>query len=199
MKPTTGTLRLGRWSVLLAAMAVAVCLIGPAAQGGDQATGTSTTELLQRIVALEKRVAALEDQVKALQKGAPPSRPTAQPKATVEIISPVNGAAVGMNVLVEGLVRVEDMAGRAVVVGVHPMQTNLIWIQPPPLKLEKTEDGYRFRCRAYCGTQTQGVGEKFELYAILAKKGALKEADQLTGIPKDAEASPSVLVTRKKD
>jgi len=189
----------GRWFVLLGTIAIAACLVGSAAQGQDQATGVSTAELLQRIAALEKRVAALEEQVAALKKAAPSSRPAAQPKSTVEIISPVNGAAVGMNVLVEGVVHVEDMGERMVVVGVHPMLTNMIWIQPPPLKVEKVEDGYRFRCRAYCGTETQGVGEEFELYAMLAKKGAIKEDDQLEGIPKDAEASPSVLVTRKKD
>lgn len=199
MKLTTVKPRLGRWLVVSGAIVVAACLIGPTAQGGDQATGTSTTELLQRIAALEKRVAALEDQVKALQKSASGTRPGAPPKAIVEITSPANGAAVGMNVLVEGIIHVEDIGGRSVVVGVHPMLTSMIWIQPLPLKLEKTRDGYRFRCRAYCGTQTQGIGEKFELYAMLVKKGALKEGDQLERIPKNVEVSPSVLVTRKKD
>ena len=199
MKPTSVKPRVGRWCVLLGAMAVAACLVGPAAQGEDLTTGTSTTELLQRIAALEMRVAALEEHVAALKKAAPSSRPAAQPKSTVEIISPVNGATVGMNVLVEGIIHVEDMGERTVVVGLHPILTNMIWIQPPPLKVEKVEDGYRFRCRAYCGTQTQGIGEKFELYVMLVKKGTLKEGDQLDGLPKDVETSPSVLVTRKQD
>lgn len=199
MKPTVTKTMLGRWYILLGAMAVAACLVGPAAQGQDHATGTSVTELLQRIAVLEKRVSALEEQVSALKKGTPSSRPTTQPKAMIEITSPLNGTEVGMNVLVEGIIHVQDLGDRAVVVGVHPMLTSMIWIEPPPLKVEKTEDGYRFRCRAYCGTQTQGVGEKFELYAMLAKKGTIKEGDQLDGLPKDVEASPSVLVTRKQD
>lgn len=199
MKPTHATLMLGRWFFLLGAIVVAVCLVGPAAQGDDPAAGTSTAELLQRVAALEKRVAALEEQLNALKKGTPSSRPAAQAKAVVEITSPLNAAETGMNVLVEGIIHVEDLGERTVAVGVHPTLTNMIWIQPPPLKIEKTEDGYRFRCRAYCGTQTQGVGEKFELYAILVKKGTVKEGDQLEGLPKDAEASASVLVTRKQD
>ncbi len=199
MKPTVGKPMMGRCFVLLVALVITACLVGPAARGQDQATETSPTELLQRIAALEKRVAALEEQVSALKKAGPTSRPTAQPKAMIEITSPLNGAEIGMNVLVEGIVHVNDLGDRAVVVGVHPMLTNMIWIQPAPLKVEKTEDGYRFRCRAYCGTQKQGVGEKFELYAMLAKKGAIKEGDQLDGLPKDVEASRSVLVTRKQD
>jgi hypothetical protein len=180
-------------------MVVAACLVGPAAQGDDQTTGTSTTELMQRVAALENRVAALEEQVNALKKGAATSRPAAQPKAVVEITSPLNGEEIGMNVLVEGIIHVDDLGERTLVVAVHPIQTNRLWVQPHPLRIEKVEDGYRFRCRAYCGTQTQGIGEKFELYAMLAKKGAMKEGDQLDGIPKDVEASPSVLVTRKHD
>ena len=197
MNLTTVKSRLGRWVILLGAMAVAACLIGPAAQGEDRATRITAEELLQRIAALEKRVAALEDQVKELRKSASGSREAVQSKPTIEIISPVNGATSGMTVLVEGIVRIKDIKGRSVVVGVHPMQSNLIWIQPEPKRLEKTKAGYRFRCRAYCGNQTRGIGEKFELYAILVKKGAYKEGDQLERIPKDVEVSPSVLVTRK--
>lgn len=117
----------------------------------------------------------------------------------IEIIFPQNGDKVSMNVIVEGTVRVDDIAERFPCVVVHPLRTNLIWVQPSPINVEKTSDGYRFRCRVYCGTPEEGIGEKFEIYALLPEKGVLKEGDQLDRLPKDVPVSPSVLVTRTRN
>ena len=103
-----------------------------------------------------------------------------------------------MEVVVDCVVRVKDLEGRSPVVLVHPLMTNLLWVQPLPIKIDKTDDGYRFRCIAYCGTAEAGVGEKFELYAVLSKKESLNEGDQLDAIPEGVLASTSVLVTRTK-
>jgi hypothetical protein len=122
-----------------------------------------------------------------------------QQKAVIEITSPVSGAEVGMEVVIEGIVRVDDITGQWPVVGVHPMLTSMTWIQSLPVKIDKTEEGYKFRCVAYCGTREQGVGEQFEFYGFLAPKGALKAADQLEALPVGMPVSSSVLVTRTRN
>ncbi|NQT18168.1 MAG: hypothetical protein HQ592_00585 [Planctomycetes bacterium] len=183
--------------VVVGAVVVAACTvvsIGRAAQKAD----LSLAEVTGRLLDLEDRVARIEQRLNAAGEAPASDAGVPQNKPVIEITSPKNGSEVGRTVVVEGVVRVNDLAGRSPIVGVHPMLTDLTWIQPEPLKVEKVADGYRFRCRVYCGSKRQGVGEQFELYAFLPKKGTIKEGDVLEKLPEDVPASLSVVVTRTK-
>lgn len=197
--------QLNRRIIGLAVVAFAGCLIMSvygAAQDGELSLG----QVVRRLLALEDRVGKhgeqlgeLGKQVAEIQRGLASAQQPQVKKPIIEIMSPTSGAEIGMEVIVEGIVRVDDLEGRWPVVAVHPMLTNLIWIQPLPVKPDPTREGYTFRCRAFCGTKGKGIGEKFELYALLPKKGELNEADVLEKLPKDIPVSMSVLLTRVKD
>lgn len=133
-----------------------------------------------------------------LAEDKPAGTPTTKPASTIDITSPDDGAEVGHVVLLEGIIRVEDMGDRVAVVLVHPMLTDLLWVQPLPANYDKVANGYRFRTRAFCGTEDKGKGEKFELTALLVKKGTVNQGDKLTRVPDDASKSLTILVTRTK-
>ena len=152
-------------------------------------------DLSARVAALEQRLLGVEQRLLALEGTSPTTAP-GQP--AIEIRLPANDSAVGKDVVVEGLVRADKTDGREAVVLVHPMQANMLWVQPLPMGLMKTSQGYQFRTHAYLGTTTQGVGEMFELYAIWAKEGTYKEGSQLERLPKDLPVSQPVLVKRAK-
>lgn len=192
---------LSRYIVLLGSIVVVGCTIvlltGAAT---DESAQLSLVNMNSRLLDLEKRVITLDKRLKTLEQKVgvvAPNEPAILP--VIEILSPQNGEGVSMNVIVEGIVRVDDLEGRFPVIAVHPILTNLIWIQPLPVTVEKTLHGCKFRCRACCGTETQGKGEQFELYALLPQKGTLKEGDVLDKLPNNVPVSPSVLVTRSRD
>ena len=187
-----------RCTVALAVIFVVGGIAGSFSPAAEQAAEMTMADVARRIQALEERLARLEQRLQALEKEAPAQAAAPQEKPMIEIVSPRDNAEVAMEVVVDCVVRVKDLEGRSPVVLVHPLMTNLLWVQPLPIRIDKTDDGYRFRCRAYCGTVEAGLGEKFELYAILPKEESLHEGDQLDAIPEGVLASTSVLVTRTK-
>ena len=162
--------------------------------GGNEGTPTLKS-LAARVLALEQRVNSLERRL-AVVEGAGRVVGKGQ-REMIEITSPASGATVGKDVVVEGIVRMDDLGGRVPVVGVHPLMTTTIWVQPLPTKIEKTEEGFFWRSRAYVGTANLGIGEKYELLAMLMKRGQVKEGDQLDHLPKEGVVSRAVVVTRR--
>jgi hypothetical protein len=188
----------GRRLVLLSSVLAVCCIIGLAGSAAYAAGEPSTTDVLKRLDDIEQRIAKIEKRLDALEKGDEVVTEPAESRSVIEIISPKDGDEVGMNVVVTGIVHVDNIEGKTPVVAVHPMLTNMLWIQPLPVSVEKTAEGYRFRMNAYCGAPNQGVGEQFELYALLARNGAFTEGDQIERLPAGVPASASVLVTRTK-
>jgi hypothetical protein len=190
---------LGRRFVLAAAVIVSGCVFWSVALAATGEGQLSLPEIIKRVLDLEERVARIEKRLDGMEKPGLKPTQTRPSQSVIEILSPQDGDEVGMNVIVTGVVHLDDLAGRFPVVGVHPMLTSMTWIQPIPTKVEKTAEGFRFRTRVYCGTPKQGLGEQFELYALLPEKGALDEGDQLDRLPEDVPVSPSVLVTRVRN
>jgi hypothetical protein len=190
--------KLIHWFVFIAVIAMLAVVIESVTVATSESNQLSFGEVVSRVLGLEKRVDSLEKRLAVLeQEKEKKSIISEKEKPLIEITSPRNGDEVGMNVIVEGTVHVNDITECFPCIAVHPLRTNLIWIQPPPVNVEKMPDGYRFRCRVFCGTAKEGIGENFEIYALLPEKGALKEGDQLDRLPKDVPVSLSVLVTRK--
>jgi hypothetical protein len=167
------------------------------AETATQKRQTSFEDIVKRLSALENRVNALEERVRTLEQLGAQSKEVPHDKPMLEILSPKNGDEIGMNVLVEGVIRVGELDGRQPVLAVHPLNSNLIWIQPAPISIEKHPEGYEFRCRVYCGSAEMGIGEKYEIFLLLAQQNTLKEGDQLDKLPKNVPVSKAVLVTRK--
>jgi hypothetical protein len=186
---------LDRVVVAAAVFSLIACVglsVASAAQDGE----LSLQALVKKILGLETRVDGLEERIAKLESSAAVVG-DAPKAAMIEIRSPQSGDKAVQEIIVEGIVRVEDIGDLIPVVGVHPVMTNTTWIQPLPMRIEKRSDGYVWRSHAYIGTATLGVGEKYELVALLVKKGRLKENDQLERLPADVPVSSSVLVTRK--
>jgi hypothetical protein len=132
------------------------------------------------------------------------SRPESQPKsqpasgenapkamAKIDIITPADNSELeGVEHLVRG--KVTDYSMGNVFVLVHPMRTNLFWVQRPPSLIN--QDGL-WQTICFFGTKTQGIGEYFELIAIITNK-TMKEGDTLQVIPTDVIKSPLITVKR---
>ncbi len=108
---------------------------------------------------------------------------------TIEIIHPKNNSEVGHNELVRGKVTQNDIN---IYVLVHPMLTNLWWVQRPPAGINS--DG-SWQTIAYFGTENQGIGEYFELSAIATDRN-YKEGQTLKEIPANAVRSDIITVKR---
>jgi hypothetical protein len=162
---------------------------------GAQSGPPTLEDLAKRVQVLEERVTILEGRLVPSQSD---KEQTSKPE--IEITDPKNGAEIGPGpeVIIEGLVRVNDLGNRWPVVAVHPLLTSIMYVQALPVKVDKTAEGYQFRCRAYCGTLTRGIGEKFEIFALLPAKGTLKEADEFDRLPQGVPVSATVVVTRSR-
>ena len=125
---------------------------------------------------------------------------TAEATGPLIITTPQNNAEVGHNEITEGFVKKDkiDPKTHEVIVVVHPLLTNISWVQRKPQQLEPVEGGYQFRTLVYLGTPDKGKGEKFELYALVVERDKYKEGHQFDELPKDVPISPAVLVTRVK-
>lgn len=192
------TSRLNRWIVGLGILAFAGCLI-MSAYGAAQTGDLTLQEVVRRLLALEDRVGKLEQQVTALRQAQAAAPGAAVEKPIIEITSPEDDAEVGAQPTVRGIIRLDGLADRYPVVAVHPLRTNLIWVQSLPLPPHKTKDGYGFQCRVFCGSREAGLGERYEIFAVLVKKGTLKEGDVIEKFPDGASVSAPVLVKRVKD
>jgi hypothetical protein len=109
----------------------------------------------------------------------------------VQIEEPTENSKVGLHEIVSG--RVSDPDARPYVL-VHPMLTDLWWVQRRPSPPNR--DG-SWRTLCYFGTQTQGVGEFFEIVAIVTDAN-LKEGQTLEDLPSGAIRSDIVMVERTR-
>jgi hypothetical protein len=182
---------------LLATIVLIGCIVVSVTWAATGQPELSLREVVTRLLGLEKRVTALEARVKALEQKLAKPLPKPGKKPIIEITSPKNDEQVNVNVYVEGVIWIDEIGELFPLVVVHPLQSNLFWVQQLPSDVEKVPGGFKFRCRVFCGTIEEGKGEKFELFALLAKRGAFVQGDQLQQLPKDVPASPSVVVTRE--
>jgi hypothetical protein len=154
---------------------------------------------LRPILVLSVAVAAAVGWL-ALTAGAD-AKPTRKPaQDTIEITSPKSNAEVELSEIVEGLIHLDgDLGDRYPMVLVHPMLTDSLWVQSEPTAVDTAPEGLSFRANVYLGTKEKGIGEKFELIAVLVKKGSLREGDRLGKVPSGVPVSRTVLVKRVKD
>lgn len=114
-------------------------------------------------------------------------------KTTIAINQPKNDAEVKLEELVRG--KVSNYSIGNVYVLVHPVRTNLCFVQRTPSSIN--EDG-TWQTLCYFGTKNQGVGEYFELIAIVLKE-ELKEGQTFEKLPPNIIAkSPIITVKRSQ-
>ncbi len=191
--------RLTRWDIGLGALTL-VGLLTVSADRAPQRSDPTLQEVVQRLAALEERVSKLEQQIAALTPARTSAPASGVAAPIVEITSPKDGAEVGMQPTVQGLIHVANLTARQPVILVHPLRSSLLFVQALPLQPQRTGDGhYRFQARVFLGSREAGLGEQFEIYVLLAKEGAFKEADVLEKLPEGVIASAPVLLTRAKD
>lgn len=182
--------------VIAGAMALAG-IITPAAPAGERPAGQTLDSLAARVAALEQRIQKLESRFAQL---APTSRPSSSgsDRPVITIASPVSRAQVGLCETLEGVLKVDDIGDRAIVIGVHPIRANLVYIQSPVSHFQKTENGYEFSGVFCCGTKDRGLGEPYEVMALLVPKGQLAEGDTLDKIDPAIPRS-AIRVTRSRE
>ncbi|TSA12601.1 MAG: hypothetical protein D4R73_02155 [Deltaproteobacteria bacterium] len=110
----------------------------------------------------------------------------------LEIISPNEGATVAMTELVRGTVSTPKLN---VYVLIHPLTTNLWWVQNIPTV---GPDG-KWQSFCYFGAEKLGIGEPYEIIAVAtSKKGVYKPGDTLEIVPSDLLRSRIITVRRAK-
>jgi hypothetical protein len=79
---------------------------------------------------------------------------------------------------------------------VHPVEDDRWWVQPPPAP---TKSDGTWTTRAWFGTETQGIGEDFEILAVATGR-RLKQGETigLGDLPRDMARSEVVMVTRSR-
>lgn len=112
-------------------------------------------------------------------------------RVTISLMSPAQNAEVGLSEIVKG--KASDPSARIYVI-VHPLLTNLWWVQRIPSP--PNADG-SFQTLCYFGTETKGVGESFEIAAIVTNKTYV-EGQILKELSKNAGMSDIVTVRRTK-
>ena len=107
----------------------------------------------------------------------------------IQITEPQQDEEVGHQELVRGTISVQDVQ---VYVLVHPMLTNLWWVQRLPSSINM-EGSWQTIC--YFGTKNQGIGEYFEVIAIVTTE-ELEEGQTLSELPGGLVRSDIVTVKR---
>jgi len=111
----------------------------------------------------------------------------------IEITRPENNAELGHQELVKG--RVAPVTQSNVYVLLHPLACNLWFVQNPPSVINA--DG-TWQTLCYFGTENQGVGEYFDLVAIVINS-QLNAGQTMTRLPNNVIAkSPAVTVRRTR-
>lgn len=111
--------------------------------------------------------------------------------AQIEIRSPASGEEVEVETLVEGWV--SDPKAQVYVL-VRPLRTKYWWVQRLPAPANR--DG-SWQTLVNIGTETEGIGEPFEIVALVTKR-KLHEGDRLEVLPERTALSDSVRVHRRK-
>jgi len=118
----------------------------------------------------------------------------------VNITDPQDGASVTMQYLVKGTVSDPDAK---VYVIVHPLRVSEMWVQQLPI----VGGEGNWQASVYFGTETLGIGERYELIALAtndnflitwATGNALGEGQKLTSLPRKSNRSNLITVTRPK-
>jgi hypothetical protein len=106
-------------------------------------------------------------------------------RLSIVITEPKDGKEVCWRSMVKGTVSDPKLQ---VFVAIHPMATNKFWIQPIP---NMRSDG-KWEAYCYFGEPNIGIGEPFEIIAIVSKnKKLFKEVDTL---PSPLPDNPQILV-----
>jgi hypothetical protein len=118
---------------------------------------------------------------------------TAERGATtqIEIRSPASGAEVEVETLVEGWV--SDPKAQVYVL-VRALRTKYWWVQRLPAPANR--DG-TWQTQVNIGTETEGIGEPFEIVALVTKR-KLHEGAQMDVLPERTAISDAVRVQRRK-
>jgi hypothetical protein len=112
------------------------------------------------------------------------------PSTAVSIGSPKPDTDVGLKAVVTGTVT--NLGTMKVYVLVHPLTTNLWWVQNPPSPPSRGQ----WRTLAYFGTSSgQGVGDIFEIVAV-ATRSTLAAGQTFAAIPPNSAQSDIVAVKR---
>ena len=104
---------------------------------------------------------------------AKPTSPPPQVEMTITkiddiLVEPEKKPKVGLQVLVDGTISEPKVV---LCVLVHPMTTDIWWVQNLPSPPGKIDDNtWRWRTRIYCGTEELGLNEDFEIVAIAESK-----------------------------
>ncbi len=109
----------------------------------------------------------------------------------VQIDSPQQNAEVVLQEIVKGKV---SNPKATVYVLVHPLLTHIWWVQRMPSP--PNQDG-TWQTVCYFGTENKGVGESFEVVAIVTNK-KLEEGQTLTELPKESVRTDITTVRRIK-
>jgi len=118
----------------------------------------------------------------------------------VNITEPQDGGNVTMQYLVKGTV--SDPNVRVYVI-VHPLRVSEMWVQQPPI----VDGTGNWQASANFGTETLGIGERYELIALAtndnflvtwATGNSLSEGQKLTSLPRKSNRSNLATVTRPK-
>lgn len=109
----------------------------------------------------------------------------------IQIESPQQNSEVGLTEIVKG--KVSNPKVRFYVL-VHPLLTNMWWVQRIPSP--PNQDG-SWQTLCYFGTETKGIGESFEVVAIVTED-KLEEGQMLTELPKGVVQSDIVTVRRAR-
>lgn len=107
----------------------------------------------------------------------------------IQIEAPLQNAEVGLQEIVKGKVSNPKAKVYALV---HPLLTNMWWIQRMPSP--PNQDG-SWQALCYFGTETKGIGESFEVVAIVTNKN-LEEGKNLTELPKESVRTDIITVRR---
>jgi hypothetical protein len=139
-------------------------------------------------------VSQQESQPVSQQESQPAAKENApKAEAQIEILTPANDSKLeAPEYLVRG--QVTNYSKGNVLVLVHPVMTKLIYVQRPPIAINR--DG-SWQTLCYLGTEEEGEGEDFELIAIITSR-VLREGQEIEQIPTDAVISPIITVKRIK-
>lgn len=107
----------------------------------------------------------------------------------IQIEAPRQNAEVGMSEIVRGKVSNPRVQ---VYVLVHPMLTKLWWVQRKPSP--PNQDG-SWQVLCYFGTETEGMGEQFEIAAIVSDK-RYEEGQTLNELSSNVVRSDIIVVRR---
>lgn len=122
------------------------------------------------------------------------------PPIQLRIVTPSDGDDVGLSTLVQGEVA---PISSDVYVLVHPLSTDRWWVQNLPF----VQNDGRWQVRVYTGTETEGIGELYEILAVATNENRLIRilrgdypipGQQLEAIPPYLAKSNLIVVRRSR-